>query len=120
MVQSDYIFSLRNYLSGSKMKQFVAYMTTTTLSRIVPGFLGDFEPNKQIDIAGSLSQKAIEAHTGQPIHNGLTIEKNGNFKLVLHSYMEIIIQSSDENAEVKAVKARKIVAGIAFKGKITL
>ena len=95
-------------------------MTTTTLGKIIPSFLEEFGPGKNVDLLGSMSLKAVNSQLDDQVQTGFLIEKNGNFKFILNFYVEIIVENKDPEVKTPFIKARKVVIGVTFKGKISL
>lgn len=68
-------------------------LTTTHIGLYIPSFLEEFGPDKTFDVVGSLSMKAVKSLIKEEVKTGFLIDKNGNFKLHLNFYVEVLVES---------------------------
>jgi hypothetical protein len=85
-------YSMRDIMSrDTRMALFKQLLTTTSVGMILPSFKEEFGDNKMVDLVGTLSVDLIGDHF-EGVYSGVTIDKNGNFKISINAGAKILVE----------------------------
>jgi len=113
--QVDKTFSGRDIMKGNpKTRPFLSMLTTSTVGTVLPQFVEEYGPDKNLDVMFSPSHALfLDGFPGSKM-TGIYIDKNGNWKFMINIVANIMVETTPKHWE----PVRNIYTTITFKLKM--
>ena len=82
-----------------KFAELKYLMTTSTIGMVLPAFKEDFGDGKNIDLVATLSHDFISDIVEKVGKSGISLDKNGNLKLIINMGAQILVEKTRDSWE---------------------